>query len=179
MGLGFESRAAHFSSHDSNRSFQVSFCNGLIRQGGAHDPLRIGFPLETDVPTDLGYQRRDDLQTSGGRVFDRNISGKLGSTILDGYGQGGTRETEVNPYHVLLVRHRGMLGRVRDEFGYDKAQRRGELTPWIERYDAINYSRGRAQQFAEAALSELDRLAPSPSREVLEQMTQFVVARSQ
>ncbi|MCZ6656800.1 MAG: polyprenyl synthetase family protein, partial [Gammaproteobacteria bacterium] len=58
-------------------------------------------------------------------------------------------------------------------------QRRTGLSPWFDRYGAFDYARDRAQTYASNAIVELQRLAPSPSREVLEQIANFVVARSQ
>jgi octaprenyl-diphosphate synthase len=52
------------------------------------------------------------------------------------------------------------------------------LTPFLERYGAIDYSRKRALGFADRARQRLDDLPPSPSREVLLVMSEFVVSRS-
>lgn len=56
--------------------------------------------------------------------------------------------------------------------------RRHRLAPWFDKHDAFAYARGRASQYADAALEELDRLPNSPAKEVLQQITMFVVARS-
>lgn len=57
--------------------------------------------------------------------------------------------------------------------------RRAALAPWFERFDALEYTRDCAQQYANAALLELENVAPSSVRDVLEHLTLFVVTRSQ
>jgi octaprenyl-diphosphate synthase len=58
-------------------------------------------------------------------------------------------------------------------------ERRGELlAPFLERYGAIDYARLRADEFAKRARQRLEVLAPCPARDVLAQMTDFVVSRS-
>lgn len=57
--------------------------------------------------------------------------------------------------------------------------RRRALSPWFEKYDALDYARKRARDYADAALDELRRLPMSAAQEVLQQITMFVVARSQ
>jgi len=52
------------------------------------------------------------------------------------------------------------------------------LLPLLERYEAIEYARQRAGQFARAALQSLDALPPGPARNVLATMTEFVVRRA-
>jgi octaprenyl-diphosphate synthase len=52
------------------------------------------------------------------------------------------------------------------------------LLPLLERSEAIEYARERAGQFARSALQSLDSLPPSPSRDVLATMTDFVVRRA-
>jgi octaprenyl-diphosphate synthase len=52
------------------------------------------------------------------------------------------------------------------------------LAPYLARYGAIEYSRKRALGFAERARRRLEDLSPSPSRQVLGLMSEFVVSRS-
>ena len=59
------------------------------------------------------------------------------------------------------------------------AERRSALAPWFEKFEALDYARKRARDYSDAALAELDRLPSSPAKEVLQQITMFVVARSQ
>ena len=57
--------------------------------------------------------------------------------------------------------------------------RRSEsLAPYLRRYEAIAYTRQRAIGFAQRARRRLDGLPPTPARDVLAAMTEFVVSRS-
>ena len=56
--------------------------------------------------------------------------------------------------------------------------RNGELTFYLDRYEALDYAKTRGQAFAHRARQRLEALAPSPSREVLAAMTEFVMSRS-
>jgi octaprenyl-diphosphate synthase len=52
------------------------------------------------------------------------------------------------------------------------------LAPYLERYDAIQYTRQRALIFARRACRHLDGLPSSPACDVLAALTEFVVSRS-
>ena len=52
------------------------------------------------------------------------------------------------------------------------------LLPYLQTYGAFDYARKRAVFYANRALSRLDILPASPSKDVLASMTQFVVART-
>lgn len=52
------------------------------------------------------------------------------------------------------------------------------LQPYLDRYGGLEYAKQRAQEFAAQACRRLDCLPPSPSKEVLQMVTEFVVARS-
>ena len=56
-------------------------------------------------------------------------------------------------------------------------ERQEALLPLLDRYDAVNYARTRAARFAERACKELGLLPESAARDVLESLTEFVVAR--
>jgi octaprenyl-diphosphate synthase len=53
------------------------------------------------------------------------------------------------------------------------------LAPWFKGSDAIAYSQERAMHYVNLAKSELDRVAPSASRDALKELAEFVVARDQ
>jgi octaprenyl-diphosphate synthase len=65
-----------------------------------------------------------------------------------------------------------------DQLTSGDGRRADWLLPLLERYEAIEYARERAGQFARAALQALDSLPPSPARDVLTTMTDFVVRRA-
>jgi octaprenyl-diphosphate synthase len=52
------------------------------------------------------------------------------------------------------------------------------LAPYLQRYEALDYAKSRGQSFAHRARQRLDALSPSPSRDVLAAMTEFVMSRS-
>ena len=58
------------------------------------------------------------------------------------------------------------------------ANTRDHLQTWLERFDAIDYARQTASQFADDARVQLERIPDSPSREILADLTDFVVGRS-
>ena len=55
---------------------------------------------------------------------------------------------------------------------------RRTLSQWLTESDAFDYARGAAIRFAEQARGELDHLPASDSRDILSDITEFVVARS-
>jgi len=52
-----------------------------------------------------------------------------------------------------------------------------DLTPWLKRYDAIDYARNRAQEYADKALTAVRELPPSAAVDVLALIAEFVVNR--
>jgi octaprenyl-diphosphate synthase len=56
--------------------------------------------------------------------------------------------------------------------------RSGRLLPLLEKYDAVEYARQTAQRFVDDARRQISGLAPSPSRDTLLAMAEFVVQRS-
>ena len=52
------------------------------------------------------------------------------------------------------------------------------LRPYLERYGAVEYTRQRARSFSLRARRRLESLSPSPARDALAAMTEFVVSRS-
>ena len=53
-----------------------------------------------------------------------------------------------------------------------------QLTSYLERYGAVEYTRSRGQAYANRARRRLESLGPGASREVLAAMTEFVMSRS-
>ena len=51
------------------------------------------------------------------------------------------------------------------------------LATWFERCDAISYAKQQAVLYARRARGELDRLEPTPARESLQGLADFVVTR--
>lgn len=51
------------------------------------------------------------------------------------------------------------------------------LRPWLDRYDAVAYAQQTACRYIRRAQQELDRAPPSPARETLRQLADFVLLR--
>jgi len=116
----------------------------------------------------MAFQIVDDLLDLTG---DENETGKtLGSDL--------EKQKMTLPLIRLLELADAAHGRQVEEIAeLPAAQRREALLPLLEQYDALSYARTRAARFAERARQELQGLPESPSRDVLESMTEFVVAR--
>lgn len=121
---------------------------------------------------DLGiaFQIADDILDL---VGDEETTGKSLGTDLE------TLKPTLPVIHVwekASERERGQIAAILN--GPSKHRRR-KLTPWFEKFGALDYARGRAGDYAEATMTELERLPASPAKEVLQQISMFVVARSQ
>jgi octaprenyl-diphosphate synthase len=64
-----------------------------------------------------------------------------------------------------------------DQLSNSNNHHRELLRPWWDRSDAIAYSRAKAVQFSQLAFQELDTLPPSPARDSLRDLTEFVANR--
>lgn len=60
----------------------------------------------------------------------------------------------------------------------DSTDRRRELLTWLKSTDAINFSQSIAEQYAEAAASQLECLPPSTARDRLHQIAKFAARRA-
>ena len=118
----------------------------------------------------IAFQIADDLLDLMG---DEEVTGKSLGTDLE------KQKSTLPLIHVWHNASQIERSEIADICASPAAIRRAALTPWFERFDAFNYARDCAQQYANAALSELEHLAPSSVRDVLEYLTHFVVARSQ
>jgi octaprenyl-diphosphate synthase len=61
----------------------------------------------------------------------------------------------------------------------DAAQRRAELTWWLDRSDALDYSRARAAVYVRRAVAQLRVLPTSRERDCLRRLGRFVLQRSE
>ena len=117
----------------------------------------------------IAFQIADDLLDLMG---DEEVTGKSLGTDLEK--QKPTLPI-IRIWQCANQAERAEIGRIMQG---PASQRQRALAPWLQRFEALAYARDRAQSYADAGLAELRRLAPSPSRDVLEQIAQFVVARS-
>ena len=67
--------------------------------------------------------------------------------------------------------------RIVEALSADGQPHRDVLRPWLEQSDAVDYAKQRARAFTQRAVRQLSLLPPSPSREALEHIAEFVVDR--
>ena len=78
-----------------------------------------------------------------------------------------------------LADRAAMLELLNDREGEAPAEpRTRKLAPYLNRYDALDYAKSRGQAFAHRARQRLELLSPSPARDVLATMTEFVMSRN-
>ena len=68
--------------------------------------------------------------------------------------------------------------RIRELLSHPDEASRAELSSHLENSDALDYARARAFYFADRSRRQLAALADSPARRILEEITEFVAARS-
>jgi len=56
---------------------------------------------------------------------------------------------------------------------------REALRPWLDRFGAFSYARAKAIYYTQRAADELQMLPPTPVRDMLTRLTDFVVTREQ
>jgi len=116
----------------------------------------------------MAFQIVDDLLDLTG---EENETGKtLGSDIEK-------QKMTLPLIRLLELADSSSRRQVEEIVGLPPADRREVLLSLLNQYDALAYARSRAIRFAERARLELRCLPESPARDVLESMTEFVVAR--
>lgn len=73
---------------------------------------------------------------------------------------------------------RDALERCREIFMATGGDQKSAMVELLLQSDAFEYARSKARVFADEALANLDCLAPSPAKQVLENLTRFVVDRA-
>lgn len=117
----------------------------------------------------IAFQIADDLLDVAG---DEAATGKSLGTDLE-------KQKPTLPVIRALSLTRGKERQQLLEVLHDASPaRHGALLPWLERFEAIDYARDRAQAFARQARDQLAGLPGSPVRETLSDIAEFVVARS-
>jgi octaprenyl-diphosphate synthase len=117
----------------------------------------------------IAFQIADDLLDL---VGDEHITGKSLGTDLE------KQKPTLPIIHVWQKASESERLEIGEILKGSSVDRRLALNPWFERFGALDYATSRAREFAEAALRELDPLPPSPAKDVLIQITHFVVSRS-
>ena len=116
----------------------------------------------------MAFQIADDLLDLVGE--ERNSGKSLGTDV---------EQQKLTLPLIWLMRHGSSdavrsLGRILSGAGTGKVE---QLRSLLEDSDALNYTRGRAEQFAAAARAELGDLRDSAAKHVLARLTQLVVQR--
>jgi len=118
----------------------------------------------------MAFQIADDLLDLLG---DETTAGKsLGTDLL--------KQKTTLP----LIRLLGVIGPSQREavlavLSGEERQKRESLRPWLAQTDAIDYARQRGRHYVQLAVDQLDALMPTPSRNALAGLAQFVVARQE
>jgi octaprenyl-diphosphate synthase len=117
----------------------------------------------------MAFQIADDLLDLLGE--ERNTGKSLGTDV---------EQQKLTLPLIWLMRHGSpdtvqTLERTLSGSGDQKVE---QLRAILEESDALNYTRLQADQFAAAARRELEELSDSPAKQVLVQLTHFVVQRS-
>ena len=117
----------------------------------------------------LAFQIADDLLDLLG---EENQTGKSLGTDLE------KQKATLPVIHALQAadpRHRDELLELLNN---PMAANQPAILDFLNQYDAFDYARGKAMQFIEQARSELEVLPPSECRDVLADLTHFVISRS-
>lgn len=118
----------------------------------------------------IAFQIADDLLDL---VGDEEVTGKSLGTDLE------KQKPTLPVIHVWEQADEAQRVEIANVLRGPSQARRKALIPWFERFDALDYARGKARAYADSALAELDLIPDSAAKDVLRQITMFVVSRSQ
>jgi octaprenyl-diphosphate synthase len=116
----------------------------------------------------LAFQIADDVLDL---VGDESVTGKSLGTDLE------QQKLTLPLIRLLAEAPAEQAGRLQQILQSPGNHKREQLAPDLAAGNAIVYARGRAEEFAGRALAELECLSPSPSRTILEMLTDRVVHR--
>lgn len=116
----------------------------------------------------LAFQIADDLLDL---VGDENRAGKSLGTDLD------QKKLTLPLIRLLASAPEEQASRVLHILCQEENHKRQALRPDLVSSGALGYARDRAEEYARSARRQLDCLAPSPCRDILDQLTQHVVHR--
>ena len=120
---------------------------------------------------DLGvaFQIADDVLDLWG---DERTTGKTLGTDLE------KQKLTLPVIRLLAILPRVEAARLRDELAHPDSDVRRTLRPLLESSGALQYAWDKAQHFADSARAALDLLPETRAREVLRQLSQYVVRRA-
>jgi octaprenyl-diphosphate synthase len=116
----------------------------------------------------MAFQIADDVLDLVGEERD---AGKSLGTDLD-------QQKMTLPLIRLLAQENGVATKARAILDAPGNHKRAALGPCLAESDGLVYARRRAEEFADQARQELTCLPPSPSRSILEAMTEQVIHRN-
>lgn len=116
----------------------------------------------------IAFQIADDLLDL---VGEENAVGKSLGTDLE------KRKATLPVIHLLANATAGDRATIEAILTRPDNHRVADMLPWLERYRSFAYARGKARDFAAAAVASLQELPASVERDVLAQMAGFVVSR--
>lgn len=143
-------------------------CELGAHYAGADDETTLRL---TRFGRDLGiaFQIADDLLDVQG---DEHATGKSLGTDLDQH------KPTLPLIRVFQLASAGELLELQDLLQSEPEPRRQALVTWYERFDALEYSRRRALDFARSAIAAIESLDSSPALDVLRMLAEFVVLRT-
>jgi octaprenyl-diphosphate synthase len=140
---------------------------------GAHfagaDPEAVKQMAEYGRCLGIAFQIADDLLDILG---DEATTGKSLGTDLE------KQKPTLPLIHVWQQASESEREQLQEILNLAPADCQEQLTPWFARFDAIDYTRNRALEYAGKASKVAAALPPSDARDVLMLMADFVVARS-
>ncbi|MFN0054016.1 MAG: polyprenyl synthetase family protein [Planctomycetales bacterium] len=117
----------------------------------------------------IAFQIADDLLDLAG---DEDRTGKSLGTDLQ------KQKLTLPIIHLLANASPAESQRIRELLAQPDPRTRGTILPLLESRGALDYARGRADEFTIAARQQLTLLPESPARQLLEELAEFVTIRS-
>ena len=117
----------------------------------------------------MAFQIADDLLDLLG---EEDTTGKSLGTDLE------KQKATLPVIHALQAADSQHRGELLDLLNNPVAVNQAAILDLLNQYDAFGYARGKAMQFIDQARSELEVLPPSECRDVLADLTHFVISRS-
>jgi octaprenyl-diphosphate synthase len=162
------SEADYFDIIDGKTAELTACCCHLGALYAGAEPAVVEALARFGRSVGLAFQIADDLLDL---VGDERATGKSLGTDLE---QG---KMTLPLIHLLRAAPGPLAARVRQVLHSPENHKRDALRPYLAEGGGLDYARRRAEELAAGAARELDCLPPSPSRAVLEAMTERVVHR--
>ncbi|REK18646.1 MAG: polyprenyl synthetase family protein [Planctomycetota bacterium] len=116
----------------------------------------------------IAFQIADDMLDL---VGDEDSMGKSLGTDLE------KQKLTLPVIRLLAERSAGERAEVIELLSSQSRADRNQVNLWLERSDALEYARQKAQDYAAQAKRDIEHLAPSPARDILATLCELVVSR--